>query len=81
MEVSSQGRCTDCAKSLELNKGSTTPAVDNRVHVWVGIVVLTVGYDNVAAVTNVKVDYITGSLSWYSLHLQDKRETESQLNA
>ena len=76
MEVSSQGRCTNSAKPLELNKGGTTPAVDDCVHVGISIVVLTVGYDNVAAVTNIEADYITGSLSWYTLHLQDKRERD-----
>ena len=70
VDESSQGRRTDCTESLELDKGGTTPAVDNGIHIRIGIIVLTVSYDNVAAVTNIEADNITGSLSWYTLHLQ-----------
>ena len=70
VDESSQGRCTNCAQPLELNKGSTTPAVDDCVHIGIGIVVLTVGYDNVTVVVNIEANHITGSLSRYTLYLQ-----------
>ena len=54
VDKSCQGRSTDCAQSLELNKGGATPAIHNRVHVGIGVVIFTVSHDDVAGAVDIK---------------------------
>ena len=75
-----QSRSTDCAQSLKLNKGSATPAIHHRVDIGIGIIVFTVGYDNVAGAVNIEACHITGTLSRDALYLNISETDTMQHN-